>query len=113
MRIVRGEGVCNEYGALNDPLKILGVERTLFFLSLVFALVLFVAMNALLLAVVGFWLLARVTTVYDDRFTEVLRETMRNPGGWYDAADYGARAWYLVVADGGGGPAGKPAEVDE
>ena len=113
VRIVRGDGVCNEYGALNDPLKILGVERTLFFLSLMFALVLFVALSALLLAVVGFglfWLLARVTTAYDDRFSEVLRETMRNPGGWYDAADCGARAWYLVVADGGGGRAGKPAE---
>ena len=116
MRIVRGNGVCNEYGALNDPLKILGVERTLFFLSLMFALVLFVAMSALLLAVVGFglfWLLARVTTAYDDRFTEVLRETMRNPGGWYDAGDYGAPPWYLVVADGGGGRAGAPAEAEE
>ena len=113
MRIVRGDGVCNEYGALNDPLKILGVERTLFFLSLMFALVLFVAMSALLLAIVGFglfWLLARVTTAYDDRFSEVLRETMRNPGGWYDAADYGARPWHLVVVDGGGGPAGEPEE---
>ena len=113
MRIVRGDGVCNEYGALNDPLKILGVERTLFFLSLVFALVLFVAMSALLLAVVGFglfWLLARVTTAYDDRFTAVLRETMRNPGGWYDAADYGAPPWYLVVTDGDGGRARELAE---
>ena len=56
----------------------------MFFLSLMFALVMFVAMSALLLAVVGFglfWLLARVTTAYDDRFSEVLRETMRNPAG--------------------------------
>ena len=115
MRIVRGDGVCNEYGALNDPLKILGVERTLFFLSLMFALVLFVAMSALLLAVVGFglfWLLARVTTAYDDRFSEVLRETVRNPGGWYDAADYGAPPWYLMVADGGGSGAVEPAEKE-
>ena len=108
MRLVRGEGVCNEYGALNDPLRILGVERSLFFLSLMFALVIFLAMEALLLALVGFaifWALARVTTAYDDRFMEVLRQTLRNPGGWYDAADYGSPAWFVVVDD--SGPAGK------
>ena len=117
MRLVRGEGVCNEYGALNDPLEILGVERSLFFLSLVFALVIFVALDALLLAAVGFlvfWALARVTTAYDDRFVEVLRQTLRNPGGWYDAADYGSPPWFVVVDDSDvaadrldSGPAGK------
>ncbi len=102
MRLVRGEGVCNEYGALNDPLVILGVERSLFFLCLMFALVIFVALDALLLALVGFavfWALARVTTAYDDRFVEVLRQTLRNPGGWYDAADYGSPPWFVVVDD--------------
>ena len=120
MRLVRGEGVCNEYGALNDPLVILGVERSLFFLCLMFALVIFVALDALLLALVGFaafWALARVTTAYDDRFVEVLRQTLRNPGGWYDAADYGSPPWFVVVDDGDvaaevadrldGGPVGK------
>ena len=109
MRLVRGEGICNEYGALNDPLLILGVERSLFFLSVMFALVIFVAMDALLLALIGFavfWTLARVTTAYDDRFIEVLRQTLRNPGGWYDAGDYGSPAWFVVVdgkeADGQG-----------
>ena len=100
MRLVRGEGVCNEYGALNDPLRIIGVERSLFFLSLMFALVIFLAMEALLLALVGFaifWALARVTTAYDDRFMEVMRQTLRNPGGWYDAADYGSPPWFVVV----------------
>ena len=109
MRMVRGEGICNEYGALNDPLRILGVERSLFFLSLVFALVLFVAMNALLLAVVGFALFClagRATAAYDDRFVAVVRETMRNPGGWYDAADYGSPPWVVLI---GGGDAGEPA----
>ncbi len=106
MRMVRGEGICNEYGALNDPLRILGVERSLFFLSLVFALVLFVAMNALLLAVVGFalfWVAGRTTTAYDDRFVAVVRETMRNPGGWYDAADYGSPPWVVLIAGGDAG----------
>ena len=106
MRMVRGEGICNEYGALNDPLRILGVERSLFFLSLVFALVLFVAMNALLLAVVGFalfWLAGRATTAYDDRFVAVVRETMRNPGGWYDAADYGSPPWVVRIEGGDAG----------
>ena len=108
--MVRGEGICNEYGALNDPLKILGVERSLFFLSLVFALVLFVAMDGLLLALVGFalfWLAGRATTAYDERFVAVIRETMRNPGGWYDAADYGSPPWVVVIegdrADGNAG----------
>ena len=106
MRMVRGEGICNEYGALNDPLRILGVERSLFFLSLVFALVLFVAMDALLLALAGFalfWLAGRATTAYDDRFVAVIRETLRNPGGWYDAADYGSPPWVVLVEGGDSG----------
>ncbi len=110
MRMVRGEGICNEYGALNEPLRILGVERSLFFLSLVFALVLFIAMDALLLACVGFalfWLAGCATTAYDDRFVAVVRETMRNPGGWYDAADYGSPPWVVLIEGGGAdGPAG-------
>ncbi len=109
MRTVRGEGICNEYGALNDPLKILGVERSLFFLGLVFALVLFIAMDGLLLAAVGFalfWLAGRATTAYDDRFVAVIRETLRNPGGWYDAADYGSLPWVVLIE---GGDAGDPA----
>ena len=109
MRMVRGEGICNEYGALNDPLKILGVERSLFFLSLVFALVLFIAMDALVLALGGFalfWLAGRVTTAYDDRFVAVIRETLRNPGGWYDAADYGSPPWVVLIE---GGNMGRPA----
>ncbi len=104
--MVRGEGICNEYGALNDPLKILGVERSLFFLSLVFALVLFIAMDGLLLALVGFalfWLAGRATTAYDERFVAVIRETMRSPGGWYDAADYGSPPWVVVIEGGEAG----------
>ncbi len=110
MRMVRGDGICNEYGALNDPLKILGVERSLFFLSLVFALVLFIAMDGLLLACAGFalsWLAGRVTTTYDDRFVAVIRETLRNPGGWYDAADYGSPPWVVIIEGAGAGAGGR------
>ncbi len=100
MRMVRGRAVWNEYGALNEPLKVLGVERSLFFVSLTCALVMFIAMDALLLGVITFalfWLVARVATAYDDLFMVVVRETLRNPGGWFDAGDPGTRPWTVVI----------------
>ncbi len=105
MRAVRGEDICNEYGALNDPLTIMGIERSLFALSMTFALVLFIAMESLLLGFIGFglfWIASRVTTAYDARLIAVLRETLKNPGGWYDAGDYGAPAWVVVIEEGDG-----------
>ena len=30
----------------------------------------------------------------------VVRETMRNPGGWYDAADYGSPPWVVLIVAG-------------
>ena len=102
MRIVKGTEVWNEYGRLNEPLKVLGVERSVFIMTLTFSVGIFVALEALLLSVVSFvvfWGLARAATAHDENFMGVVRATMKNRGGWFDPGVLESTAWVVEVVD--------------
>ena len=102
MRIVKGTEIWNEYGALNAPLKVLGVERSVFIMVLTFSVGVFVALEALLLSLVSFgvlWGLARAAMAHDEKFMEVVRATMKNRGGWFDPGLLEPEAWVVEVVE--------------
>ena len=102
MRIVKGTEIWNEYGRLNEPLKVLGVERPLFILILTFSVGVFVALEALLLSVVSFgvlWGLGRAAMAHDENFLQVVRATMKNRGGWFDPGLLEPTAWVVEVME--------------
>lgn len=102
MRIVKGTEIWNEYGRLNEPLKVLGVERSVFIMTLTFSVGIFVALEALLLSVVSFgvfWGLARAAMLHDEKFIYVVRATMKNRGGWFDPGLLEPTAWVVEVVE--------------
>lgn len=102
MRSVKGTEVWNEYGSLNEPLKVLGVERKVFGLAVTFGVAMFVAFESLFVGAVTFgamYGLARALTWRDDRFLDVVKVAIQNPGGWFDPGLLEPRAWVLDVTD--------------
>ncbi|MCY4506454.1 MAG: VirB3 family type IV secretion system protein [Acidobacteria bacterium] len=102
VRIVKGTEIWNEYGRLNEPLKVLGVERSVFVMVLSFSVGVFVALEALLLSVVSFgvfWGLGRAAMAHDENFMRVVRATMKNRGGWFDPGLLESTAWVVEVVE--------------
>lgn len=102
MRVVKGTEIWNEYGRLNDPLKVLGVERSVFMMTLIFSVGIFVVLEALLLSLVSFavfWGLARLAMAHDEKFMQVVRATMKNRGGWFDPGLLEPTAWVVEVVE--------------
>ena len=96
----RGARVRDGYGGLNEVLLVMGIERKAFFLVATFSVVLFAALDSLLLGAVtfaGFWAVVRVVTKRDPRFMEMIRDALRNPGGWYDPGRLPDSPWAMEV----------------